>query len=96
MSRADGEDLRAEALRRLRARHGFWLHLAVYAMVNLLLVCIWLTRSLAGGSWTPWPLFTLLGWGIGLTMHALSVFTPHHISEQRINQEIDRISDDSI
>jgi len=58
------------ARRRAGAKLGFYSHAAVYALVNLF---IWLVsdRAFGGRPWTPFP---LLGWGLGLALHAISVF----------------------
>jgi hypothetical protein len=58
------------AKKRVEAKVGFYIHLAVYVGVNLLLIIINLTRS-PQYLWFKWP---LLGWGIGLFFHGLSVF----------------------
>ncbi len=47
------------------ARTAFRVHASVYLAVNLLLVVIWATTSMA----YPWFLYPLLGWGIGLAAH---------------------------
>lgn len=53
-----------------RARLGFYIHLATYLLVNVLLVCVNLLTT-PGRLWFFWP---LLGWGTGLLAHALAVF----------------------
>ncbi len=58
------------AKKRVEAKIGFYIHLAVYVGVNLLLVIINLTSS-PQYLWFIWPLF---GWGIGVFFHGLSVF----------------------
>jgi hypothetical protein len=58
------------AKKRVEAKVGFYIHLAVYVGVNLLLLMINLTRS-PQYLWFKWP---LLGWGIGLLFHGLSVY----------------------
>jgi hypothetical protein len=58
------------AKKRVEAKIGFYIHLAVYVGVNLLLIMINLTRS-PQYLWFKWP---LLGWGIGVFFHGLSVF----------------------
>ena len=58
------------AKKKVEAKIGFYIHLAVYVGVNLLLVIINLTSS-AQHLWFKWPLF---GWGIGVFFHGLSVF----------------------
>ena len=59
----------ARARRRLAALKGFYIHLFVFAMV---LAALFLINLAAGGPW--WVLWVLLGWGIGLLAHALTVF----------------------
>jgi hypothetical protein len=79
------EDQRQWAIRRIRAKRGFLTHLAVYLAVNVLLVLIWAMTS-ATHFWPVWP---MLGWGIGVVAHAVSVyFGPSEISEAQIDREL--------
>lgn len=64
------QDAYHQAKQRVEAKLGFFVHLAVYAGVNLLLIIINLLTA-PGTLWFQWP---LLGWGIGLFFHALNVF----------------------
>ena len=59
-----------EAKKRVAEIKGFYQHLASYLVVNAALVIINLLTS-PGYLWFVWPLG---GWGIGLALHALSVF----------------------
>jgi len=61
------------------AKPEFYRHLAVYVAVNLLLVVINLVTS-RGYFWAIWP---LLGWGIGIAIHALRVFVPGASSSKK-------------
>lgn len=56
------------ALRRAKAKLGWFSHAAVYLVVNVGLI----TLSLANGR--HWAIFPLLGWGVGLLFHGLSVW----------------------
>lgn len=57
------------AKRRVGVLKGFYIHLATYIGVMVLLFFIdFLT---GGGWWFYWP---LLGWGIGIIAHAFTVF----------------------
>ena len=60
----------AAARKRVRQLRGFYVHLTVYVLVNVLLLVINLASS-PGVLWFYWP---LLGWGIGIVAHAASVF----------------------
>jgi 2TM domain len=51
-----------------RRRH-VAVHLLVYATANTVLVVAWLIAALASGSWSPWPLLSLAGWGLALQLH---------------------------
>jgi hypothetical protein len=58
------------AKERVAALRGFYVHLGVYVSVNLLLFLINITAS-PDSLWFFWP---LLGWGLAVVVHALSVF----------------------
>ena len=54
---------------RVQELKGFYTHATAYVLVNIGLFVI---NVLTGGGW--WFYWPLLGWGIGLGIHALSVF----------------------
>ena len=56
------------ALRRAKAKLGWFVHAAIYALVNLGLIAL----SLANGR--SWAIYPLLGWGVGVLAHGLSVW----------------------
>jgi hypothetical protein len=69
--RTSGNDtLYKEAKARVESIREFYGHLAVYIVVNLGIFLINLVTS-PGAWWFYWPLF---GWGIGVLIHAFSVF----------------------
>jgi fatty acid desaturase len=57
------------ARKRVEAIKGFYIHAAVFVLVNIGLLVI---NLLTGGPW--WFFWPLIGWGIGLGAHALGVF----------------------
>ena len=81
------EELRRRAVKRLRARAGFWTHLLIYLTVNTFFVVIWAVTS--GGYF--WPLFLIVLWGIGLIANAWDAFGPDLVSEDRIQREIEHL-----
>jgi hypothetical protein len=82
------EQQRQQAIRRIQAKRGFWVHFAVYLAVNALLVLIWAVTS--GGYF--WPVWPMLGWGIGVAAHAVSVYAgSSEISEAQIDRELRRL-----
>lgn len=62
-------DKTRRAAEHVDALMGFYVHLAVFVIVNALLVLInWMASP--GDWWVQWP---LLGWGIGVAAHGLAV-----------------------
>ncbi len=57
------------AKRQVAAIKGFYIHLAVFALVMAVLLAIDLGTG--SGWWVQWP---LLGWGVGVLGHAFGVF----------------------
>ena len=58
------------ARRRLAAEKGFYVHLAIYVIV---ISGLFVINAVTGhGRW--WFVWPAIGWGIGLTIHALSAF----------------------
>lgn len=65
------EDERYLAAKKVvQARRGFYAHATTYAIVNAALFVI--DSMSPGGPWFQWP---LIGWGIGLIINAVVVFT---------------------
>ncbi len=85
----DAVDLRGLAIARLRKKHDLQAHLLAYVLVNLFLNVIWLLTT-PGGFY--WPMFPLFGWGIGVAFHIWDVYAPETPPEDRIRQEMDRLS----
>jgi hypothetical protein len=63
------DELRDEAVERIKERRGFLVHLAIYAVVNVAMFALWAIAG--GGFWMG--LWLTVGWGIGLGFHGLSV-----------------------
>jgi hypothetical protein len=60
-----------EAKRKVARLRGFYTHLAVYLAVNTLLFLIDTIAS-PDTLWFFWP---LMGWGLGIALHAILVFS---------------------
>ena len=70
-SRMSEEEIYKIAKKRVEEKKGFFSHLAVYIVVNIILILVW---AFASGGGFPWFIFPLCGWGIGLLFHGLGVF----------------------
>lgn len=86
----DNEDeLREQAISRLKRRRDFYSNLASYLVVNGLLWLIWgLTGADTSGF--PWPAWVSTIWGFFLVMHAVRVFLRRPITEADIQKEMRR------
>ena len=62
-------DRLADARRHVAALKGFYIHATVFVLVMLLLLAVNIVTT--SPWWVQWP---FLGWGIGLTGHAIGVF----------------------
>ena len=80
--------LRARAIKRLKKKRDFYAHLLVYCLVNGFLVVIWAVTNVDGFFW---PVFLIVGWGIGLVMNAWDVYRGEEFDESEIRREIDRM-----
>jgi hypothetical protein len=80
--------LREQAIKRLKKRRDFHGHVLVYLLFNAFLVVIWAVT-------TPdaffWPVFPIVGWGIGVVMNAWDVYFNEDFGEEDINREIEKI-----
>lgn len=63
---------RQEARRRA-ARMSVRLHTAGYVLMVVVVLTVWLAVGLSGGSWYFWPVWPILGAGIGVLGHAIPI-----------------------
>lgn len=79
--------VRDHAIHRIRARRHFFVHLTFFLAMNAYLVSLW-ARSGAPDFWPIWP---LLGGGIGIAAHASHLFGwQRPITDDQIQREVDR------
>ncbi len=81
------EMIRERAIKRLKKRRDFYGHLLIYVLVNAFLVVIW---ALTDDGFF-WPVFPIVGWGIGVVMNAWDVFLNPDFSEEQIRRETERL-----
>ena len=66
-----------QALKRVKKIKGFYTHLIVYLVINILIAIINIQDLKVGESYfRKENFFTAFFWGIGLLIHALSTFLP--------------------
>lgn len=66
-------DPRRQAARRKAARRGLQYHLAAYLTMVVIVLTVWLAVGLTAGAWYFWPIWPILGAGIGVLGHALPI-----------------------
>lgn len=91
-SQLSEEEIYKIARKRVEDKKGFFVHLAVYIIVNIGLVLLWWWTS--DGEGHPWFVWTLGGWGIGLIFHCLGVFVFNRQTgweRKEIEKEVERL-----
>jgi 2TM domain len=89
---SDGQR-RELAIKRIRAKLAFKIHLVVYLVINAMLVAIW---AGVGSSVTIpglpstffWPIFPILGWGLGLAIQGYTAYQGGGPTEDQIEREM--------
>ncbi|MFN4120167.1 2TM domain-containing protein [Acidovorax sp.] len=84
------EEIEALARKRAGAKLGWYTHAAAFAVVNLALFGM----SRYGFGDRPWSVYPLLGWGLGLALHGISVFvlgTGNGLRERMVQKERERL-----
>ncbi len=81
------EELRVRAVKRLKKRRDLGAHLLIYIMVNAFLIVIWAVTSRG----FFWPVFPLVGWGIGLVMNVWDVYRGDEFTEEQVAREMRRL-----
>ncbi|WP_293907319.1 2TM domain-containing protein [Phenylobacterium sp.] len=85
----DDVELHRLAVRRADMRLAFRSHLMAYVVVNAGLVAIYFMTSFGHYFWPIWP---MLGWGIGLSAHAATVYMDGEgIRDRMIQEEIEKL-----
>lgn len=83
------------AAKKVKRIRGFYSHLMVYIVINLMIVVINVQNLDVGESYFQWQNFITLGfWGIGLVAHGFGVFMPDFIlgknwEERKIKEYMD-------
>jgi hypothetical protein len=84
------EEIERIAHRRANAKMGWYMHAAIYVLVNLLLFAL----SDQGFGHRAWSYKPLLGWGVGLALHGIAVFMlggSNGLRERLVQKERERL-----
>ena len=66
-------DPRRREAKRAAARRGVQIHLSGYLAMVVIVLAVWLAVGLTAGAWYFWPIWPILGAGIGLIGHAAPI-----------------------
>ena len=84
----EGKDPQLWQLAQRRA--SFKSHLTTYLLVNSFLWLIWvLTGAKSHGNYIPWPVWSTVGWGIGLASHYFSAYVS--TKENSVEKEYEKL-----
>jgi hypothetical protein len=84
------EEIDRLARKRAGAKLGWYIHATVFLLVNAVVFAM--SRYAFGER--PWSVFPLLGWGLGLTLHGISVFVlgkGSGLRERMVQKERERL-----
>ena len=90
MNRLTPEEIERLAHKRAGAKLGWYFHFAVYVVVNSFLFAL----SYFGLRERAWSMYPVLGWGLGVALHGLSVFLVGQgggLREKLVQQERERL-----
>ena len=75
-----------QARKRVTDRRDFGSHVFVFVVVNAFVILVWAMTD-TGYFWPAW----MLGlWGIGLVLHGWEVFVRRPVTEQDVQEELQR------
>lgn len=88
------------AIKRIKKIKGFYIHLLVYIVINIMIIAVNIQNLETGESYFQFKnFFTAFFWGIGIVSHALSVFGPdlflgNDWEEKKIKELMDKEKSD--
>lgn len=85
------EELREQELWKIaKKRVSFKRHLATYIIINSFLWALWyFTDHNEESAGVPWPIFPMLGWGIGLMFNFLGAYV--FVKHDAVQREYDKL-----
>ena len=82
----DQDSAREAAVKRLKAKRDFKMHLGAYVILNAMFVGIWALS----GQGNFWPIWVMVFWGVGLAFNGWSAYFQKPISEDDIRREMEK------
>jgi hypothetical protein len=84
----DDDELRKQAVYKLRRQRGFRTHVLVYLLTNAFISLIWFFTDRDG---FYWPLWIEAFWGIFLVVNGVNSFRPQTFTEAEIQKQMGKM-----
>ena len=91
MAQQLSDSRRALAIKRIDEKRGLRTHLFTYVVVNAMLLVIWYFM----GAGFLWPIFPIAIWGMGLVIHAYTVYGGNVYTESEVQNEMAKLPKDA-
>ncbi len=82
----DEQEQRKVAIKQLKAKRDFKMHLGTYVIINAMMIAIWAMGDRTGF----WPMWVMIPWGVGLAFHGWNTYFNKPISEAEIERQMRR------
>ncbi len=79
----DEIDLRERARKRVVSRY----HLSIYLVMVLVFWATWYVATYPEKRGIPWPIFPMIGWGMGILFHYLSAYH----GDKAVSKELEKL-----
>jgi len=86
------DELREKAEKRVNQRMALYSHIGSYIIINGFLILIWALTGAHTDNF--WPVWVMLGWGIGLAFHIFGYITGKRsdaMREKMLQKELDKV-----
>ena len=85
------DQLRAVAIKRVKAKRDVLTHLFVYVVVNIGLWALWIVGGITDDWVFPWPVFANVFWGVFVIAQWFRVYRRDPLREDLVQREIDQL-----
>lgn len=83
------EELRKQAIHRVKAKQNFWRLAGIFAILWVLLIVIWALSAKERTFASFWPIWPIFGMGIALAFTGWGAYGPHEgVTEEQIDTEM--------
>ena len=81
------DDICEKAIKNLKAKQAFRTQLLTFLAVSVFLIVIWALTD----SEFFWPIFPIVGWGIGVVLNAWDVYRNDEFADEDIRREMEHL-----